>query len=127
MMKKILLLFCMAAILLCGCGRNETDAISSDISDTPTTQTITGQVQAIQGQEVTLLLGKLRVSETAGQNFTPGQTTQNVTILSNLAITMPDGTDGILTNLSVGDVLEVTLDADGRVKAVTCCIQAQGT
>lgn len=125
-MKKILLLFCMAAMLLSGCGSKQTEDQSSDISDVPTTQTIVGQVQAIQGQEVTLLLGKLRVSETAGQNFTPGQTTQNVTILSNLAITMPDGTDGILTNLSVGDVLEVTLDGDSRVKAVTCCIQAQG-
>lgn len=125
-MKKILLLFCMAAMLLSSCGSNQTENLSSDTSDVATTQTIVGQVQAIQGQEVTLLLGKLRVSETAGQNFTPGQTTQNVTILSNLAITMPDGTDGILTNLSVGDVLEVTLDGDGRVKAVACCIQAQG-
>ncbi len=121
-MKKILWLLCTAALLLAGCGKNDTTVLSSDDSAAAVPQAIVGEVQAIQGEEVTLCLGRLSQDE---KTFSAGKDTQTVRILSNLAIEMPDGTEGILSDLVLGDVLEVGFGQEGQVKSVICRISPQ--
>lgn len=121
-MKKILWLLCTAVLLLAGCGKNDTTALSSDHGAVAAPQAIVGQVQAIQGEEVTLCLGQLSQDQ---KTFSAGKDTQTVRILSNLAIEMPDGTEGILSELVLGDVLEVGFGQEGQVKSVICRISPQ--
>lgn len=53
-----------------------------------------------------------------GSSFTAGEDTLEVD-LTNVTVTLSDGSEGSASNLAVDDILQVTFDEDGEVSSVT--------
>jgi len=139
-MKKVLTYILGTAVLLLflvGCGKSS----AKDYSNS----TITGQVTAVDGSSVNLLLGEMTTGDAAaapsgdsasrgapsGQapsgggsmaSFTTGTDSATIAITDSAVITvdgMGESTTGTIADITVGAILEVTFGDDNTVTAIT--------
>lgn len=171
-MKKLASLICVFTLMLTlvSCGQSEME--SSSASADAATTTVYGQVQSIDGQNVTLLLGTAQIATMSGAapgnggskpsgkpdssaanrstespadsggsspdnssgkkknlpkgrfggtsyTFTAGEEIERYVIPKSLSIQLSDGSSGTSSDLAKKDVIQLTLDANKGVTAVT--------
>ncbi len=135
--KKLAAMGCivtMTAVLTIGCGTTEstgsTSADSTEVTEEKESDAVTMQVTSVDGNTVTGDVGEMSEAPSGdrapggapqGSPFAASGETQTFTLTDTTEITVESAgntTEGTADDITVGSILEVTLDTDGNALTV---------